>query len=186
MTYKPKIGAAVRVLFDYQAHQVTFQRQAMELVLTEGQFLIFMGKIDSIYTDILPVGSVVELDMDMMPHVIKDELKDSSLKELVILTGRRIPLQSPFDRYVVDYYAYLWPIGQLPHIRPIMVSNMMIKRVVHLGLSTALDEQFTLDVLRATQLAKEQVSTAFMPVQDGLAYYERYKDWDMTAGKETD
>lgn len=54
------------------------------------------------------------------------------------------------------------------------ISNMMIKRVVHQGLSHPLDETFSLDVLRATQLAKEQISTAYMPSKDGLAYYKHY------------
>ena len=78
------------------------------------------------------------------------------------------------SKYIVDYYAYVWPIGQLPATRPMFISNMMIKRVVHQGLSHPLDETFSLDVLRATQLAKEQISTAYMPSKDGLAYYKHY------------
>lgn len=174
-TYKPKIGATIHVEFDYgKERSVTFSRQQIKLRFLEADFLIFMAKIDAIYTEILPVGSIVELDEEMLPAAIKNQLEYSGVSELVVITGRKLPLQAPFDKYIVDYYAYVWPIGQLPATRPMFISNMMIKRVVHQGLSHPLDETFSLDVLRATQLAKEQISTAYMPSKDGLAYYKHY------------
>lgn len=177
MTYKPKIGAEVRVNFDYQAHTVTFYRNDIELTFTESQFLIFLGKIDAIYSEILPIGSIVELDEEMLPPVIKEQLENSGIAELVMISGRRIPLPEPYNEHIIDYYAYIWPIGKLPSISPITVSNMMIKKVVHVGFTNALEETFALDVLRATQLAKEQISSAFMPVAKGLAYLKEHQDW---------
>ena len=49
---------------------------------------------------------------------------------------------------------------------PIFISNMMIKKVVHMGFQHPLDEKFSLDVLKATQLAAGQISTAFMPADE--------------------
>ena len=82
--------------------------------------------------------------------------------------------------YLVDYYAYLWPLGQLGSTPPMFISNMMIKRVVHMGFQHPLEDNFAMDVLRATQLASEQISTAYMPVDDGIAFYEKYTDFSLS------
>lgn len=180
--YKPKIGASLSVHFDYgEDRSVTFERQSLKVKLSEADFLIFMAKVDAIYGEILPVGSVVELDETMLPYVIQEQVKNSGIAELVVLVGRKISLQEPFDRYIIDYYGYLWPIGQLATTPPITISNMMIKRVVHKGFEHPLDETFSMDVLRATQLARQQISTSFMPVEEGLAFYEQYTDLPLKA-----
>ena len=49
---------------------------------------------------------------------------------------------------------------------------MLFRSVVHMGWQHPLDETFSMDVLRATQLAKEQNSTAFMPMDEGLEYFK--------------
>lgn len=174
--HKPKIGAPIDVYFDYGEdggdRTVTFKRQRVTVKFSEDDFLIFLAKVDAVYSEILPIGTVVELDEEMMPPVIKEQIKNSGIAELVVITGRKVPLQKPFDRYLVDYYAYLWPIGQLPVSVPITVSNMMISKVVHMGWQHPLDETFSMEVLRATQLAKEQNSTAFMPMDEGLEYFK--------------
>ena len=54
-----------------------------------------MAKIDAIYTEILPVGSIVELDEEMLPAAIKNQLEYSGVSELVVITGRKLPLQAP-------------------------------------------------------------------------------------------
>ena len=180
--YKPKIGAPVTVSFKYDDddRSVTFERQGLSLTFTEPDFLIFMAKIDAVYGEIYPIGTVVELDEEMLPLVIQDQLKTSGVAELVVLAGRKITLQEPFDKYLVDYYAYLWPLGQLGSTPPIFISNMMIKRVVHMGFQHPLEDTFAMDVLRATQLASEQISTAYMPVDDGIAFYEKYTDFSLS------
>ena len=45
-------------------------------------------------------------------------------------------------------------------------SNMMIERLRFEGYSDDWESQFTEDVLRATQLSQQQVSTAFMRSED--------------------
>ena len=132
--HKPKIGAPIDVYFDYGEdggdRTVTFKRQRVTVKFSEDDFLIFLAKVDAVYSEILPIGTVVELDEEMMPPVIKEQIKNSGIAELVVITGRKAPLQKP------------------------------------------LDETFSMDVLRATQLAKEQNSTAFMPMDEGLEYFK--------------
>ena len=50
----------------------------------------------------------------------------------------------------------------------------MIERLRFEGYSDDWESQFTEDVLRATQLSHQQVSTAFMRSEDFVRYYEPY------------
>ncbi|MBF0777100.1 DUF4176 domain-containing protein [Streptococcus sp. 19428wD3_AN2] len=85
-----------------------------------------------------------------------------------------MPLQEGFDDYVVDYLARIWPLGEMPGMDAFFVSNMMIERLRFEGYSDEWERQFTEDVLRATQLSQQQVSTAFMRSEDFVRYYEPY------------
>ena len=49
-----------------------------------------------------------------------------------------------------------------------------------MGFQHPLEDTFAMGVLRATQLASEQISTAYMPVDDGIAFYEKYTDFSLS------
>ncbi|MCP9018265.1 hypothetical protein NML69_09805 [Streptococcus sp. CF8-6] len=65
-------------------------------------------------------------------------------------------------------------LGEMPGMDAFFVSNMMIERLRFEGYSDDWESQFTEDVLRATQLSQQQVSTAFMRSEDFVRYYEPY------------
>jgi hypothetical protein len=169
---KPKIGAKFLITFDYPNETIHFERLETKVSIPFSQFLRFMGLIDSCYSDIFPLGTVVELDVDMMPEVLQNMFKGSELGELVILTGRKVPLKEGFDDYVVDYLAYLWPFGEMSNTPAMYVSNMMIKRVVSLGMTNEWEDQFAFTFLRSMQVANGKLSTAFMPLDTALNFYE--------------
>ena len=123
---KPKIGAKFSVTFDYPNETIRFERLETQLDIPFSQFLRLMGLIDACYSEILPLGTVVELDIDMMPEVIQNMFKNSELGELVILTGRKVPLREGFNDYVVDYLGYLWPFGEMSNTPAIYVSNLLL------------------------------------------------------------
>jgi hypothetical protein len=89
---------------------------------------------------------------------------------LVLLTGRKISLREGFSDYHVDYLAYIWPFGHLPSAPPIYVSNMMIRRIISMGLINPEEEDFALTALRALPLGAGQMSAAFMPPETALLY----------------
>ncbi|OJG95002.1 hypothetical protein RV18_GL003168 [Enterococcus termitis] len=66
----------------------------------------------------------------------------------------------------------MWPYGEIPGNEPILISNMMIKRVIAESLTNEHEEAFAFDGLRATQVTKQQVSTAYMKPEDTIAYFE--------------
>lgn len=169
---KPKIGAKFSVTFDYPNEAIHFERLETQLDIPFSQFLRLMGLIDACYSEILPLGTVVELDIDMMPEVIQNMFKDSELGELVILTGRKVPLREGFNDYVVDYLGYLWPFGEMSNTPAIYVSNMMIKRVVSPGMTNEWEDQFAFTFLRSMQVANGKLSSAFLPLDKALDFYE--------------
>ncbi|MFK4322888.1 hypothetical protein ABH946_005648 [Bacillus sp. RC145] len=169
---KPKIGAKFSVTFDYPNETIRFERLETQLDIPFSQFLRLMGLIDACYSEILPLGTVVELDVDMMPEVIQNMFKNSELGELVVLTGRKVPLREGFNDYVVDYLGYLWPFGEMSNTPAIYVSNMMIKRVVSPGMTNEWEEQFAFTFLRSMQVANGKLSSAFLPLDKALDFYE--------------
>jgi len=169
--HKPMIGKETIVSFDYDNQTATLERTEKE-TLTIPQFLQFLGKVDVTFAPIYPVGSVVELDESMLPDSVSGMFSNSELGARVTITGRKIPLISEFDQYIVDYYGRLWPFGEFPGNEPILISNMMIKRPIQEGFTDDWERKFSFDVLRATQVANQQISTAFMTTEDALQYYD--------------
>lgn len=170
--HKPMVGAKLSVFFDYEKQCVTFDRQVSQVVLTIPQFLQYIGKIDVAFAPIYPIGTTVELDESMLPESVAGMFKEGELGAIVTLTGRKVPLMSDFDHYIVDYLGRLWPFGEMPGTDPILVSNMMIKRVIMENYTNDYEEAFSFDVLRATQVLNQQISTAYMTTDDAIAYYE--------------
>lgn len=170
--HKPMVGAKLSVFFDYEEQTVTFDRQSSQVVLTIPQFLQYIGKIDVAFAPIYPVGTTVELDESMLPDSVAEMFKDGDLGAIVTLTGRKVPLMSGFDHYIVDYLGRLWPFGEIPGNDPVLISNMMIKRVIAESYTNEYEEAFSFDVLRATQVLNQQISTAYMTTEDPISYYE--------------
>lgn len=170
--HKPMVGAKLSVFFNYEEQCVTFDRQTSQVTMTIPQFLQYIGKIDVAFAPIYPVGTTVELDERMLPESISGMFKEDGLGALVTLTGRKIPLRTGLDQYIVDYLGYLWPFGEIPGNDPIFISNMMIKRVIAESYTNEYEEKFSFNVLRATQVLNKQLSTAYMTTEDAIAYYD--------------
>ncbi|WP_430597904.1 DUF4176 domain-containing protein [Enterococcus sp. AZ177] len=170
--HKPMVGAKLTVSFDHDTQRVVLDRQTSQVELTNEQFLQYMGKIDVAFAPIYPVGTTVELDESMLTEELAELFKKEELGAVVTLSGRKIPLMSGFEQYIVDYLGHLWPYGEIPGNDPILISNMMIKRVIAESLTNEYEEAFAFDGLRTTQVTKQQVSTAYMKPEDTIAYFE--------------
>lgn len=171
--HKPMIGAPLTVTFDYEKKQVLFDRKTSQFSLSEDQFLQFLGKVDAAFLPIYPIGTTVELDEQLLPENLSEMFTNGGLGARVTLTGRKVPLMEGFENYVVDYLGRLWPFGELPNGEPILISNMMIKRVLETGYSDDYEETFSFDVLRATQANNCQQSSAYMSPSVTKQYIER-------------
>lgn len=172
--HKPLIGKETLISFDYENQMVSICRTEI-VTLTFPQFLQLLGIVDMVFSPILPIGSTVELDESLLPENIAHDLLRSEGGSKVTLTARKINLSSDFSRYVIDYLGRLWPLGEMPGIDPILVSNMMIKRVVHEGYRDTQEEKFALDILRKEQIKDRLLSSAFMTKEDEVLFFETFE-----------
>lgn len=170
--HQPMVGAKVSIRFDYDQQTAVIDRQTSQTQLTMEQFLQYIGKIDVTFGPIYPIGTIVELDEEMLPESLTVMFQDSDLGVLATLTGRKIPLITGFDQYIIDYLGRLWPFGETPGVGPVLISNMMIKRVVSESYTNEYEKSFAFNVLRATQTLNQQISTAYMTTEDAVSYYE--------------
>ncbi len=170
-TYKPKIEQ----LFMWS---LTMGKNAQSLFHVTrlsffwSWFSDFYGReIDAIYTEILPVGSIVELDEECCRQPLKISWSIQEWTSCCYWT--KTSFAGSFDVYIVDYYAYVQHSFQLPATRPMFISNMMIKRVVHHVWVIHWTKRFHL-MFFEQQLAKEQISsTASICLLRFNTYYKR-------------
>lgn len=154
--YKPMIGAALDISFDQNEQQVSFSRAQESVTLTFSQFQKYIGLIDLLFTDVYPIGTVAELDEALLPPYIQEMYGSSEEGFLVSIHGRRV-LTKQEDEYI-DYIATIWPFGLLDDVELIYLNNVMIKRVVSLGMVNDTEKTFVEEVLRKQLLMKDVYS----------------------------
>ena len=163
---KPLFSAEYTFTFDYKANKASVSQGDMRIELTVEQFYMLLGKIDAAISPIHPLGTVLRLNDKMLPKSLMEQTQVSDeSRGLVIVTGRKLKLIEPFSNYIVDYTVSPWPMGATVGEQPMMVSNMMVDQVVAPGFSNADEEKYA-DVLKTAQIVNQQLSTAFMTVED--------------------
>ena len=176
--FEAKIGANFDATFDYEIQSVHLEYGKVDLYLPISDLIDFLGMIDSVYSPIYPLGSVVELDVELLSEALQISLSEGPVAK-VLITGRKVPLGDENNEYLVDYLGYIWPIGQMSGAEPLFISNMMIKNVTVEGYNTAFEENFTEEVLRSSQLGHQQISSAFMRNGDLVAFMQVEVDHEL-------
>ncbi len=161
-SHQVMMGPLVEVKFDWAMGNVSLQVGPYKKELTFDQLLRLMGLIDSVYSPVHPLGTILKLKREMLPDKWQEMVSDQE-EVLVMITGRKQDLPGVYANYLFDYITVIWPLGSLPEVEPIGVSNMMIENVVFPGYTNELEKEMEEKVLKASQLANKQVSSAFMP-----------------------
>ncbi|MBC9722786.1 MAG: DUF4176 domain-containing protein [Lactobacillus sp.] len=156
--HKPVIGANITFSIDYVNNEIEIDRLQRKDVISLSDFCKVLALIDSIYTPIYPLGSVVELDESLLPSEIKQLFENSELGFLVTLHARKVAIEK--TNLIIDYVGTIWPLGMLPEVEPIIINNLMIKRIVSSGLSNEYEEKYV-SFLRRKQLLQQQQSYIF-------------------------
>ena len=73
-----------------------------------------MGIVDSVYSPIYPLGSVVELDWSCYQRKLQKSLAEGARTTRYDFRPQRCLFKEGFDDYVVDYLARIWPLGEMP------------------------------------------------------------------------
>lgn len=159
--YEPMIGAPLEFKYDFEKKVVTLKRFGDSENLTFEQFQRYMGLIDLIFSEVYPVGSVVELDESELSDEVKKYFKgNSTIGPLVTIHARRV--QNDDKKSYIDYVGTVWPFGMLPDVEPIYLNNLLIKRVVAAGLSNQEEKDYVLRVLKKGNLLEGRLSTMYV------------------------
>jgi len=153
--YAPTIGAAIDFQFEEQI--VTVTRLGETQCFSRAEFVRLLVLIDKIYTEILPLGTVVQISKDKLPKDILSMFDDELLIH-VMITGQRICIE---NKFYLDYTGYFWPNGLIPNQDPVVISENMIEKVLFRGLeNNEIENQYVLN-LRRKLLALDVDSYAF-------------------------
>lgn len=147
--YNPQIGTGFTVKFG-SVVQITRLNENVEL--SKKQFLEILAVVDALYSEIYPLGTIVELDKDLVMDESKDQFSDLDYFYVSII-GQRIIAD---DNYL-DYVATLYPNGARGD-EPVPLNNHLIKRVVGRGPETPLTKNY------AEYLRKEIVDGGKVPI----------------------
>lgn len=150
--HKPMIGAALSFEFDYLEQVVRISRGEESALLYFYQFQKYMGLIDLLFSEVYPIGTVVELDKTLVPQEIQEMYSQAEEGFLVTIHGRRIVTEK--ENEYIDYLASIWPFGIMDEVDPIYLNPIMIKRVVSMGLTNDTEKIFVIEVLRKQLLSK--------------------------------
>jgi len=163
--YEPDTGAPVSVMFNREIKEVRINRLKMENTFTNQQFSKFIELIDTCYSQIIPLGSVVEIDSSMMPEPLKDHMETTNQGALVMIIAQKVALHEDLEGFYADYLATLWPFGAQEQLSPFLVSNMMIKNVVHRGMTNEMAELFKKSLKNKT-ISDNLRSIAYITIDD--------------------
>jgi hypothetical protein len=162
ISHQVMMGPLVEATFDWTDNVASLQVGPYKKELKFEQLLKFMGLIDAVYAPVYPLGTILKIKQGMLPEQWQTMFSNQD-ELLVMVVGRKQELQNDFADYLFDYITVLWPLGVLPNVEPISISNLMIDRVIALGHTDELEKEMAEKVLKASQLANKQISSAFMP-----------------------
>jgi len=159
--YKANIGSSVDITFDYKQDKVTINRDKIEIQYNILTFLQFMFLIDTCFMELIPVGSVVDVDLDYTSTSTRAMFETGNHGTLVFINDRKVSLGTGVNQFIIDYVGTIWPFGSVNTTNPIYLSNAMIKNIVHKGMTNELEQQVSLR-LNLDIIDKKKKSIAYL------------------------
>ena len=140
-SYSSLLGTSVTMGFDWEREKVTLAYLGSELVLSMKDFRIWLSCTDLLLAPILPLGSLVELDRELLPEELVSEMEKAKVPLMAMITGRRL-LSEPDDREYIDYLASIYPYGLRLDVEPLFIPSYLISQVIQEGYSDTLDQSY--------------------------------------------
>ena len=104
-------------------------------------FRIWLSCTDLLLAPILPLGSLVELDRELLPEGLVSEMEKAKVPFMAMIMGRRL-LSEPDDREYIDYLASIYPYGLRLDVEPLFIPSYLISQVIQEGYSDTLDRTY--------------------------------------------
>lgn len=164
-TYQPIIGAGLTFDFHYESQEVSIQRLEETWILPLSLFIQFLRLVDLVYGVIYPIGTVVELDRNLLSSDLVARFEQAEVDMLVSLVGRRVHMKA--SGVYVDYVGYMQPYGLTYDQEPLFISHLFIKRVLSEGYRGATDDAYCFEELRQSYLEMGIYSGLY---EEGVSY----------------
>lgn len=159
--YHPRIGTDVEITF--LPKKVYICRNETDITLSKSEFIHFLDGVDKVYSDILPLGTLVEVDKKQLSQeLVASLLGDEPL--YVMIMGRKVV----FDGAYVDYLAQFWPLGLQTDLPPVALHKTMIQRIIALGYAESEKESSYVEQLRETLMKTDIPSHFYLRLQEEL------------------
>lgn len=157
--YHPIIGASYEFTFDYDLGKVTISRPDGQLDLSLPLFQAFLSYVDLLFGKIYPLGSIVELDKELLPEELVSSFARENMDFNVVITGRRALVNN--QTAYADYIGYVWPYGMDFETQPLLISNLFVKRVISEGYTDTRDKHYCDEELRRAYFYDKIFSTLY-------------------------
>jgi hypothetical protein len=140
-SYNSLLGTSVTMKFDWEQERVTLAYLGSELVLSMKDFRIWLSYTDLLLAPILPLGSLVGLDRELLPEGLVSEMEKAKVPFMAMIMGRRL-LSEPDDREYIDYLVSIYPYGMRLDVEPLFIPSYLISHVIQEGYSDTLDQSY--------------------------------------------
>ena len=140
-SYNSLLGTSVTMKLDWEKEEVTLTYLDSELILSMEDFRIWLAYPDLLLSPILPLGTLVELDRELLPEELVSEMEKAKVPFMAMIMGRRL-LSEPDDREYIDYLASIYPYGLRLDVDPLFIPSYLISRVIQEGYSDTLDQTY--------------------------------------------
>ena len=140
-SYNSLLGTSVTMKLDWEKEEVTLTYLDSELILSMEDFRIWLAYTDLLLSPILPLGTLIELDRELLPEELVSEMEKAKVPFMAMIMGRRL-LSDPDDREYIDYLASIYLYGLRLDVDPLFIPSYLISRVIQEGYSDSLDQTY--------------------------------------------
>ena len=137
--YSSLLGTSVVMEFDWDSSTACLTYLESKVRLSMKDFMLWLAYTDLLLAPIFPLGSVVELDRDLLPDGLVSAMEDAKVPFMATIMGRRI-ISGTDDKE--DYLASIYPYGMRLDVEPLFIPSYLISRVVQEGYSDVLDQNY--------------------------------------------
>lgn len=140
-SYSSLLGTSVVMKFDWESAVACMTYLDSEVKLPMKDFMLWLSYTDLLLAPVLPLGSLVELDRDLLPQGLISAMENAKVPFMATIMGRRI-ISGPDDKEYIDYLASIYPYGMRLDVEPLFIPSYLISRVVQEGYSDVLDQNY--------------------------------------------
>jgi len=159
--YNPLIGAPLK--FCFEGDKVRLQRLDVAFQLSVPTYMRFLAMVDLLFGKIYPLGTIVELDKELLPKELVEKFRSEELDFYAILVGRRVQVD---DNSYIDYVGHIYPYGMRFDSLPLYFSHLFIKRVISEGYSDTQDSHHIDNILREAYFKDSIYATIYKEDKD--------------------